>query len=577
MPGRRIYYVPPRLVGSIDKWSGKDSPDGKSWLLDRAKALGFDTVWFSPFFETTHLKAATGEGNPSENSLYAIRGHGVLDPEFSATRMTGTRDTYTRAELSEIDILDFKHLEHFTQQAESMGMRVMAMADLVFNHVAADHPVAVQERAEIKAVVDSLPEGKKPVLLKKTGKDHDGIDQTMNIGMAWTDPATNAVKEYYFKFAYNDKLEPLDWQGKPNLETAQINFFSPAAKEFFIDGKANPAGGRTDGFWIQVVDWFMDRGMQDFRADVAYRVPPGWWQAIIEHAAQRKPDVFFMAETLGGSAHAISRMAEIEVMDSAGRERPGFDLGMLSNYWWNFTDSWLPQQEVPRLKKMAKFGGAAAPDNHDTPETLAGHFRKAFTGKGQEECDRIIADISVRNYAISSFIGNSVFMQMGYELSKETQNGVFKGQGSPQEWDKLVKDRPHGSVLNLEDRITAINKLKESLKIENTYVNIKEHKEMQDGRLIKMSLEYFDADTEEKKADVVLVINKKPEDGSVIVKDAELLGMEKSKLQRMGASGEHSPIVRDVLVYHTPPSEIAPSAQQPVIRAVKKAQPGAAP
>lgn len=280
-----------------------------------------------------------------------------------------------------------------------------------------------------------------------------------------------------------------------------------------------------------------------------------------------------MAETLGGSATAIQKMAEIKVMDANGKERPGFDLGMLSNYWWNFTDDWLPDQELSRLKKMAKYGGAAAPDNHDTPETLAGHFRKAF--KDQQECDRIVANISVRNYAISAFIGNSVFIQMGYELNKETQNGVFKGQGSSAEWEKLVKDRPAGHVLNIEDRITAINKLKESLHVENSYVNIKEHREIQDGKLIKMSLEYVDADSGQKTADVVLVINKKPENGAVTVTDGDLLSLE--KLERLGAKGEAQPVVNDVLIYHTPLEDIVPSRLKPVARAVKKTLSGPVP
>lgn len=563
MPGRRIYYVPPRLVGSIANWSGKDAPDGRSWLLDRAKARGFDTVWFSPFFETTHLKAATGEGNPSENSLYAIRNHGVLDPEFSATKMTGTRDNQTPEQLQAIDKLDREHLEYFTKQAQSMGITVMAMADLVFNHVAADHPVAVKERADIKAILDSLPAGQKPQIITKTAKDHDDIEQTKVIGMSWND-ASGAKKEMFFKFAYNEKLEALDWQGKPNLETAQINFFSPAAKEFFITGNDG-----QPGYWKGVVDWFMDRGMKDFRADVAYRLPPDWWEEIITHAAQRNPDVFFMAETLGGSAAAIQKMAEIKATDANGKERPGFDLGMLSNYWWNFTDDWLPAQELPRLRKMAKFGGAAAPDNHDTAETLAGHFRKAFNG--QQNCDAAVAAIGVRNYAVSAFIGNSVFMQMGYELSKETQNGVFKGQGSPGEFDQLVKDRPKGHLLNIEDRITAINALKEKLHVENTYVLIKEHIALQGGSVIKLAMEYVDADTNQTKANVVLVINQKPENGPVKVTDESLLALEKSGFERADADKYSKTVVKDVQIYHTPLKDIVPSELKPVSRAIKKA------
>lgn len=519
--------------------------------------MGFDTVWFSPFFETTRLKAATGEGHPNEHCLYAIRGHGVLDPEFSATKITKNREDHTPFELAAIDKLDREHLEHFSVQAAKQGIKVVPMADLVFNHIAADHPVAVQERAEIKAIVDSH----KVQMVRKLAKDHDDVEKNNNIGITWID-AQGQKQEYLFKFAYNDKLEPLDWQGKPNLETAQINYASPAAKEFFIDGKDG-----KDGFWKQVMDWYMDRGMEDFRCDVAYRVPADWWQELIGHVAQRKPDVCMMAETLGGSDKALDKMAKIKVLDGNGAERPGFDLGMTSNYWWNFTDDWLPKQEMPRLRKMAKFGGAAAPDNHDTAETLAGKFQKAL--KGKADADHAVADICMRNYAISALIGNTVFMQMGYEYCKETQNGVFKGQGSPKEWEDLVKARPAGNVLNIAHRVKEINALKTSLGTENCYVNITEHKEVQGGKLITLSCEYIDADTGKKTAEAVLVINKKPEDGAVAVTEGSILALEGKGLTRMGGSSDKVLMVGDAMIYHTPVKDIEPPRSN-AARAVKK-------
>ena len=262
------------------------------------------------------------------------------------------------------------------------------------------------------------------------------------------------------------------------------------------------------------------------------------------------------------------------MQDANGKERPGFDLGMLSNYWWNFVDNWLPDSELPMLKKMAKYGGAAAPDNHDTPDTLAGMFRKAF--KNQKDCDRVIADISVRNYAISAFIGNSVFMQMGYELSKETQNGVFKGQGSPKEWDDLVKARPVSHVMNIETRVKAINDLKKSLGVENCYVNITEHSNQQDGKLVRIGCEYIDADTGQKMANVVLLVNKKPENGPISVTDTKLKDLENSEFKRMGAAGENMLSVKDVIIYHTPVEDIIPTKMKPVSRAIKKAYPGRA-
>lgn len=554
-------------MGSIADWSGKNSPDGRSWLLDHAQSLGFNTVWFSPFFETTNLKADTGAGQPCEHSLYAIRGHGVLDPEFSSMKMSGSRDDYSPEQLSAIDRQDREHLEHFTKQAAKQGMHVVAMADLVFNHIAADHPLVLQERADINAIIADLPAGQKPQLIMKTTRGYDGADRERVAGISYVDKATGAQKEYYFKFAYDENLQVLDWQYKPNAETAQLNYASPAAKEFFVTGKDG-----KNGFWKQLMDWCMDRGLQDFRCDIAYRLPPDWWQELITYARNRNPEAIFMAETLcsGDAVASVQRMAEIRVTDAQGRDRPGFDLGMVSNYWWNFTDDWLPDRELPRLKKIAKYGGASSPDNHDTPETLAGKFQLAL--RSDPGHDKMVADICARNYAISALMANSGFMQMGYEYCKEKQNGVFKEQVSTDDWKTLIAERAKKDhVLNISERVKAINALKESLHVENCRVDIKEHREVQDGKLIRMTCEYVDADTEKKIADVVLVINKKPEQGSVVVTDNDLLALENNGLKRMGAAGENRPIVRDVLVYHTPVEDILKTDLTLAARAVKKA------
>jgi hypothetical protein len=572
LPGQRIYYVPPRLVGSIADWSGKDSPDGRSWLLDRAERLKFNAVWFSPFFETSHRKTINAEGQPVSNSLYATRHHGVLDPEFSATKAFISREGLSAKELAEIDRKDREHLDHFTAQAKRQGLTVMAMADLVFNHLASDHPAVLQEEQEVEAILQrAKAQGATVKPITKTVKDKNGKDEERVIGLSYTDHAQvggSPEKQLYFKFCRNHQFETLNIGMTTGYDTAQINYESPAAKQFFVTGENG-----QPGYWKQVMDWCMDRGLSDFRCDIAYRVPPDWWTELITHARQRDPHTVFMAETLGGSDEEIRRMAEIRVKDADGKERPGFDLGMISNYWWNFTDDWLPDGEVPRLGKMAKFGGAASPDSHDTKETLAGAFQKAL--KGQANRDKLVADISARNYAISAFIGNSVYMQMGYELCKETQNGVFKGDGSPAELQELMKQRDASHPLNIESRIAAINGLKESLGLDNCIVTISEHKEMQDGKFIKLACEYADADTGKKVADVVLVLNKSPEkNGTVQVTDPKLLDLETSGLSHMHDKGGKL-VVRDFLIYHTPAEDIFKAQlPPPAPKAARRARAG---
>ena len=561
----RIYYVPPRLVGSIADWSGKDAPDGASWLVDQAKGMNFNSIWLSPFFETTQLKAVVPEGHPGDNSLYATRNHGVFDPEFSATKIAGSRAGETPESLAAIDALDSIHLKHFTATAGSAGIRVMA--DLVFNQFAADHPLAIEENEKVAAILKALPAGEKPAIITAETTTLTGGKETEVVGISYND--NGVQKEFKFKFARDEELNCLDWRLVKGNETAQINFASPAAREFFIDG----TDGKP-GYLKGVIDWYLDHGFKDFRCDIAYRLPADWWQELITHARNRLPDAGFMAETLGAPDAAMKKMAQIKTIDANGVERPGFDLGMVSNYWWNFTDDWLPLGEALRLREMAKFGGAASPDNHDTPETLAGQFQKAC--KGKDKCDENVAAIAVRNYAVSTFIANAVYMQMGYEYNKEKQNGVFKDQVTTQDWaDLAVRADDPAHPLNIASRIKGINDLKESLGVDNAIARVKEHTDMQDGRLIKLAIEFQDADTGKKVADVVIVLNKKPENGSVMILDSALRELETGPLKRLDSSGETAVAVRDFVIYHTPVSNtVAPKAASvPSRRSVKSASP----
>src|SRR5690606_34711213 len=135
---------------------------------------------------------------------------------------------------------------------------------------------------------------------------------------------------------------------------------------------------------------------------------------LINHAHTKNPDAVFMAETLTTEVEKVDRMAKAKIKDKNGQDRPAFDLGMLGIYWWNFSDDWLPEAEVPRVAAMSKFGGAGSPDNHDTDNTIAGSVRKAFNRAAGT--DAAVAQVSLRDYAVAVLAGNSSYMQMGYEF-----------------------------------------------------------------------------------------------------------------------------------------------------------------
>jgi hypothetical protein len=166
-----------------------------------------------------------------------------------------------------------------------------------------------------------------------------------------------------------------------------------------------------------------------------------------------------------------------------------------------------------------------------------------------------VAEVSVREYAVAALAANSSYVQMGYEFCNEKQNSVFRGEISPQDWYNLVK-AAKGKTPDISAQMRAINELKENLHVENCRVNFKEHSSIQDGKLIKIRVEYIDVDTNQKKADVVLIVNQKPENGDVKLTDGGLIHhLETSGLQRMqpgGAVSTGTPVIHDVLIFHTP-------------------------
>lgn len=515
MPGGlRIYHVHPRLAGAVDGWSGLDEPDGRSWLLDHLKNdLAFNAVWFSPLSVTSDV-IMKREGRNVSHSLYASRDHFRLDPEFSAPG--GNDDA---------------HLRHFTAQAEKEG--VVVMADLVLNHVARDHPLVLEENRKIAQM--------------KSGNDRHAFlfDRDRNGDLIF--PGT----------------EEEIWD-----DVAKIDYDSPAAVDFFIKGKDG-----KNGYWKDVIDWYLDRGFTGFRCDVAYMVPPPVWSELIQYAHDKKPGVVFMAETLGdqGKADALSR-AKITIN---AQQRKAFDFSMLGTYWWNFKDRWMIT-ENERMQKIAVYGGAGSPDTHDTHDTIAGHAIKHFSGMAQPRKDRVVSDICLRDFAVAALICNSVYMQMGYEYCRE-KISVFRESGLSAYWSALQNDRGNQDhPLNLSRRIKIINEFKEKLGKADALVRIDHIAACgSDNRLLKIDCALVCDKTGKENGRLIVYLNERPEDGPVDIARTALIDKETGqKMERLvlgdgDAQNAHIQTIHEVAAYYTPLSSgIRPppsSKQSPII------------
>ncbi len=456
-----------------------EAPERESWLLHHVADLGFNAIWFSPMSVTSAVEKHA-HGQKQTGSYYAIRDHFSLDPEFSS----GSPER------------DSAHLKHFCHEAQKNGIRVFA--DLVFNHVAIDHALVQQEEREINDIKNVA------------GRNFECIYGHKNklIGLSYEDQGQK--KAFYFKFRRNDDLSLLIGgpAEDPWSDVAQVNYSSPAARKFFVED--------DNALFKKVIDWHLDHGFTGFRCDAAYKIPPEAWQELIGYAKSKNPDTVFLAETLCHDQHKVERLSNAKIDG-----KPAFDLGMLGHYWWNFEDSWLPREEAPRIQGMSRYGGAGAPDNHDTQDTLAGNFRKAFNYGAR--ADEAIAEICIRNYAVSTLTANSVYMQMGYEFCNEKQNHVFKGMVTPEDWQKLAQKRSKdGCVLNISARIREINEIKEKMGVEHCLVSIKATQPLENGKLVSLHCVYTDAETGQKKGDIVLTLNKKPEHGPVSLNGQEI-------------------------------------------------------
>ncbi len=533
MTGLRILHVLPRLTGSVKNWSGKDAPDGRSWLIDHAEALSFNALWFSPLNVTTDV-IVSRNGQDVTGSLYALKDHFLLDPEFS------TSDAQQ----------DNAHLSHFTAQAQKAGLRVMG--DLVFNHVARDHPLVIREDKDIQTIT-------------LTGQNIRPLHHNNTLTGITYDDATGS-HDYHFKFQRTDDLalhipgtDEESWD-----DVAQINYNAPEAIAFFIDGQNG-----EQGYWKKVIDWHLDRGFTGFRCDVAYMLPAPIWADLVQHTHNRKPGVVFMAETLGDQSRADQlEKARITVN---GQSRRAFDLSMLGTYWWDFKGHWMID-ENRRMQDVARFGGAGSPDNHDTPDTIAGHFMKEFAHLPEDQQRKTVSDICLRNYAVAALLCNSVYMQLGYEYCRK-QVSVFKGATSYEDWQKLQQKRGvPGHPLNLTQRIKAINEFKALLGIKNAVVRLDHIGYIgAQNELIKIDCTLRHQKSGQKIGKLSIYINEKPENGPVGIKKERLWdnerqqNMERLALGRLDTKEDHICDIHEIAAYYTPfdPHKLKPPAPGP--------------
>lgn len=309
--------------------------------LDELSHMGINTLYLNPihligelyrkYSLTDHLPAYLQPGSP-----YSIKDYKSIDPEL----------TYDKDTKKHLLVDPQQELKDLINAAHHKGMYVIM--DLVFNHTAHDfvfqriHPEWFLYKENITSLED-------PYLYPEDLKQ----------GKPWGDP--------------KHTMAPFDhgvwWE-----DAAQLNW------EYMIPDGPNPPPPNTS--LIQMWDyfksipkyWIKHFGVDGFRCDIAYRIPPKFWKACIAESrqlAQKEQnnmagDVVFIAETYTNDLDKLQKAGFSAVYSDYSHKlsRPLETQGYLE-YIYNISD-----QNFPDGSKWFIF-----PESHDfgrNPQKIVG-------------------------------------------------------------------------------------------------------------------------------------------------------------------------------------------------------------
>jgi glycosidase len=222
--------------------------------LDSLKKLGINILYLNPVHPIGELYRNYNPHDQFPNHLqpgcpYSIRDYKAIDPEI-AVDIDHSQGPY--ASLSD-PMIEFKEL---VKEAHKRGIKVYM--DLVFNHTSHDfvlqrlHPEWFLYKENIK----NLDE---PYLYP------EDIDK----GKPWGNPL-NTFCPFDHGYWWEDTAQ-LNWEYMiPQASNAPPK--NPTIKEMYVYFKSIPK------YWIKHL------GIDGFRCDVAYRVPPNFWKECISEA-----------------------------------------------------------------------------------------------------------------------------------------------------------------------------------------------------------------------------------------------------------------------------------------------------
>jgi starch synthase (maltosyl-transferring) len=177
-----------------------------------------------------------------------------------------------------------------------------------------------------------------------------------------------------------------------------------------FDHDQTPDSAGLERFCIDVASYLLSLGFDGFRCDAAYQVPPARWRGLVGEMKAQRPDLVFVAETLGCTPEQTRTTAE-----------GGFDWIFNSAKWWDFQSPWLMEQ-YQLLHDVAPSIGF--PESHDTP-------RLAREVDGNREALE-------QRYLFSALFAAGCMMPIGYEFGFRRDLHVVHTR--PTDWETTGLD-----------------------------------------------------------------------------------------------------------------------------------------
>nr|MDO8114141.1 alpha-amylase family glycosyl hydrolase [Candidatus Sigynarchaeota archaeon] len=369
--GPRIYNLFPRILGPVDQW-------GKH--VDRIKAMGFTWIYMNPL----NYPGFSG-------SLYSIKEFYKFNSLFAP------KDAE--------DPFSWEPLKAFIKKVHAKKLKFMH--DLVINHTSIDSPLVEEHRDwyTIKYVVARKSDGK--VILQCP------VDE---------EPSTRHFPEKSYiiekRVAHPSAIDPAD--------ARKVTIWGDLAE---IDNRNSPGKDALLKYWIDLVHFYIELGIDGFRCDAAYQVPGSTWKAIIAEAKAAKPGVLFTAETLGCTLDQLKETVSA-----------GFDYIYNSSKYWDFTALWCPEQYE---SFRAHAPSISFPESHDTP-------RLAFETEKRDDVQRF-------RYLFAAFFSAGVLIPVGYEYGFTRPLDVVAT--APSDWESPTFD--------ISEYITKVNAFKKRFRVCN--------------------------------------------------------------------------------------------------------------